>query len=256
MPSFNSILRASASLENDLGEKSNQSHILMMKMMLVQRLTSTIWKLLSQSDIFQQKEFTKIILYHKSLEEPKRVHQALKDQSWIEAIQEELLQFKMPKEDKGIVVRNKARLVAQGHTQEEGIDYEEVFAPVARIEAIRLFLAYASFMGFMVYQMDVKSAFLYGTIKEEVYVCQPLGFEDPDHHEKVYKVVKALYGLHQAPRAWSMIGSSMYLTSSSPDIMFVVCACARFQCKKKTVVATSSTKAEYVAAASCCAQVL
>nr|GEX74458.1 copia protein [Tanacetum cinerariifolium] len=98
-------------------------------------------------------------------------------------------------------VRNKARLVAQGHTQEEGINYKEVFAPVARIEAIRLFLAYASFMGFMVYQMDVKSAFLYGTIKKEVYVYQPLGFEDPDYPDKVYKVVKALYGLHQAPRA-------------------------------------------------------
>nr|GEW10899.1 hypothetical protein [Tanacetum cinerariifolium] len=93
------------------------------------------------------------------VEEPKRVHQALKDPRWIEAMQEELLQFKMQKE--------------------EGIDYEEVFALVARIEAIRLFLAYASFMGFMVYQMDVKSAFLYGTIEEE-----------------------ALYGLHQAPRAW------------------------------------------------------
>nr|GEV25762.1 copia protein [Tanacetum cinerariifolium] len=97
---------------------------------------------------------------------------------------------------------NKARLVTQGHTQEEGIDYKEVFALVARIEAIRLFLAYASFMGFMVYQMDVKSAFLYGTIKEEVYVCQPPGFKDPGHPDKVYKVVKALYGLHQAPRAW------------------------------------------------------
>nr|GEV91190.1 putative ribonuclease H-like domain-containing protein [Tanacetum cinerariifolium] len=103
-------------------------------------------------------------------EEPKRVHQALKDPSWIESM-------------------NKARLVAQGYTQEEGIDYEEVFALVERIEAIRLFLAYASFMGFMVYQIDVKSAFLYGTIKEEVYVCQPLGFEDPDHPDKVYKVV-------------------------------------------------------------------
>nr|GEX16328.1 putative ribonuclease H-like domain-containing protein [Tanacetum cinerariifolium] len=83
----------------------------------------------------------------------------------------------------------------------KGINYEEVFAPVSRIEEIRLFLAYASFMGFMVYQMDVKSAILYGTIKEEVYVCQPLGFEDPDHPDKVYKVVMALYGLHQAPRA-------------------------------------------------------
>nr|GEU32761.1 hypothetical protein [Tanacetum cinerariifolium] len=86
--------------------------------------------------------------------------------------------------------------------REEGIDYEEVFALVARIEAIRLFLAYASFMGFMVYQIYVKSTFLYGTIKEEVYVCQPLGFDDPDYPDKVYKVVKALYGLHQAPRAW------------------------------------------------------
>nr|GFC62635.1 copia protein [Tanacetum cinerariifolium] len=84
--------------------------------------------------------------------------------------------LKNKKDERGIVVRNKARLVAQGHTQEEGIDYDEVFAPVARIEAIRLFLAYASFMGFTVYQMDVKSAFLYGTIDEEVYVMQPPGF--------------------------------------------------------------------------------
>nr|GEZ68464.1 ribonuclease H-like domain-containing protein [Tanacetum cinerariifolium] len=106
------------------------------------------------------------------------------------------------KDERGIMIKNKARLVAQGHTQEEGIDYDEVFAPVERIKAIRLFLAYASFMGFTVYQMDVKSAFLYGTIEEEVYVCQPLGFEDPDYPDKVYKVVKALYGLHQAPRSW------------------------------------------------------
>nr|GEU84069.1 hypothetical protein [Tanacetum cinerariifolium] len=286
------------------------------------------------------------------------------------------------KDERGIVIRNKARLVAQGHTQEEGIDYEEVFAPVARIEAIMLFLAYASFMGLMVYQMNVKSAFSYETIKEEVYVCQPPGFEDPDYPNKVYKVVKSLYGLHQAPRAWyetlatyllengfyrgqidqtllikkqnedillvqiyvkqkedgifinqdkyvveilkkfgltkgksastpidtekpllkdpdgedvdvhiyrSMIGSLMYLTSSRPDIMFVVCACdspfdlvaysdsdyagasmdrksttggcqflgsrlISWQCKKQIVIATSSTEAEYVAGASCCAQ--
>nr|GFC31125.1 putative ribonuclease H-like domain-containing protein [Tanacetum cinerariifolium] len=88
------------------------------------------------------------------------------------------------------------------HIQEEEIDYNEVFAPVARIEAIRLFLAYASFMGFIVYQMDVKSAFLYGTIDEEVYVKQPPGFQDPAFPAKVYKVEKAMYGLHQAPRAW------------------------------------------------------
>nr|GEU68842.1 ribonuclease H-like domain-containing protein [Tanacetum cinerariifolium] len=94
----------------------------------------------------------------------------------------------------------------QGHTQEEGIDYEEVFAPVTRIKAIRLFLSYASFMGFMVYQMDCKSDFLYETIKEEVYVCQPLGFEDLDYPNKVYKVVKAIYGLHQALRAVSTVG--------------------------------------------------
>nr|GEW03150.1 hypothetical protein [Tanacetum cinerariifolium] len=89
-----------------------------------------------------------------------------------------------------------------GHTQEEGIDYDEVFSQVARIETIRLFLAYASFQDFVVYQMDVKSAVLYGRIEEEVYVCQPPGFEDPNFLDKVYKVEKALYGLHQAPRAW------------------------------------------------------
>ncbi|GKA44646.1 putative ribonuclease H-like domain-containing protein [Tanacetum coccineum] len=309
---------------------------------------------------------------------------------------------------RGIVIRNKARLVAQGYTQEEGIDYDEVFAPVARIKAIRLFLAYASFKDFMVYQMDVKSAFLYGKIEEEVYVCQPPGFEDPDFPDRVYKVEKALYGLHQAPRAWyetlstylldngfqrgkidktlfikrykgdillvqvyvddiifgltkkelcnafeklmhkkfqmssmgeltfflglqvqqkkdgifisqdkyvveilkkfrftevktastpmktqkplfkdedgeeldvhmyrSMIGSLMYLTSSRPDIMFVVCACSRYQvnpkvshlhavkmifrliswqCKKQIVVANSITEAEYVAASICYGQ--
>ncbi|GJV34469.1 putative ribonuclease H-like domain-containing protein [Tanacetum coccineum] len=358
--------------------------------------------------------------------------EALEDESWVDAMQEEL--------------------------QEKGIDYDEVFAPVAKIEAIRIFLAFASYMGFIVYQMDVKSSFLYGKIDEEVYVSQPLGFIDPKYPKKVYKVVKALYGLHQAPRAWyatlstfllkngyrrgtidktlfikkdkhdiilvqvyvddiifgstkrswcdefetlmksrfqmssmgeltfflglqvkqkedgifisqdkyvaeilkkfdfvsvktastpietqkplvkdeeasdvdvhlyrSMIGSLMYLTASRPDIMFAVCACSRFQvnpktshlsavkrifrylkgkpklglwyprvssfdleaysdsdyaganldrksttggcqflgkrliswqCKKQTIVATSTTKAEYVAAANCCGQVL
>ncbi|GKC78586.1 putative reverse transcriptase, RNA-dependent DNA polymerase [Tanacetum coccineum] len=256
------------------------------------------------------------------------------------------------------------------------IEPKKVFAPVAMIEAIRLFLAYASFMGFIVYQMDVKSAFLYGTIEKEVYVCQPSGFEDPQFPDKVYKVEKALYGLYQAPRLndeifisqdkyvadimkkfdfvtvktastpmepnkalvkdeeadnvdvhlyRSMIGSLMYLTASRPDITFAVCACARFQvtpkvshlhavkrifrylkgqpklglwyprdspfdleafsdsdyagasldrksttggcqflrkrliswqCKKQTIVANSTTEAEYVAAANCCGQVL
>ncbi|GJT61822.1 putative ribonuclease H-like domain-containing protein [Tanacetum coccineum] len=154
-----------------------------------------------------------------------------------DAMQEELLQFKIQKvwilvdlpygkkaigtkwvyrhkkDERGVVVRNKARLVAQGHRQEEGIDYDEVFAPVARIEAIRIFLAFASYMGFIVYQMDVKSAFLYGKIDEEVYVSQPPGFVDPKYPKKVYKVVKALYGLHQAPRAWYATLSTFLLKS-------------------------------------------
>ncbi|GKF29473.1 putative ribonuclease H-like domain-containing protein, partial [Tanacetum coccineum] len=99
------------------------------------------------------------------------------------------------------LVRNKARLVAQGYRQEKGIDYDEVFALVARIEAIRIFLAFASYMGFIVYQIDVKSSFLYRKIDEEVYVSQPPGFIDPKCPKNVYKVVKALHGLHQAPRA-------------------------------------------------------
>nr|GEU65367.1 hypothetical protein [Tanacetum cinerariifolium] len=110
--------------------------------------------------------------------------------------------YKKKRDQRGIVVKNKARLVTQGHRQEEGIDYDEVFAPVAKIEAIRLFLAYASFMNFIMYQIDVKSAFLYVTIEEEVYVRQPSGFVDLEFPNRVYKVEKALYGLYQAPRAW------------------------------------------------------
>ncbi|GJS07865.1 putative ribonuclease H-like domain-containing protein [Tanacetum coccineum] len=312
----------------------------------------------------QTRRMTKSVTDHV---EPKKAIQALTGPSWIEEMQDELLQFKLQKfwtlvdlpygkraigtkwiyknkkDKRGIVVRNKERLVAQGYTQEEGIDYDEVFAPVSRIEAIRLFLAYASFKDFVVYQMDVKSAFLYGKIEEEVYVCQPLGFEDSKFPNRVYKVEKTLYGLHQALRAWyeslstcildnrfqrddiifgstkkslctkfeklihkkfqisymgeltfflglqvtqkddgifisqdkyvddilkkfsfstvkttstpmetskplmkdgnaedvdvhlyrSMIGSLMYLTSSRPDIMFAVCACARFQVTPK-----------------------
>nr|GEV35599.1 hypothetical protein [Tanacetum cinerariifolium] len=329
-----------------------------------------------------------------SQEEHKKIVDALKDPSWVEAMQQELLQFKIlnvwvlvncpsgvrptgtkwvlknKKDERGIVIRNKARLVAQRHTQEEGIDYKEFFAPVARIEAIRLFLAYASYMGFTVYQMDVKSTFLYGTIDEEADMMQPLGFQDLEFPHRVYKVEKAMYGLHQALRAWygtlskylldsgfqrdirtaktpmdrenpwgkdetkkdvelhlyrSMIRSLMHLIASKPDIIFVVCACARhqvtpkechlhavkrifrylksnsklglwypkespfdlvaysdsdygganqdrksttrgcqflgrrlisWQCKKQTIMATSTTEAEYVAAASGCGQVL
>ncbi|GJZ53287.1 putative ribonuclease H-like domain-containing protein [Tanacetum coccineum] len=176
-----------------------------------------------------------------SQEEPKKISEALQDDSWVEAMQEELLQFRLQqvwilvdlphgakvigtkwvyrnkRDERGVVVRNKARLVAQGHRQEEGIDF-------------------ASFMGFIVYQMDVKSAFLYGTIDEEVYVSQPPGFVDPDHPKKVYKVVKALYGLHQAPRAWyatlstfleehgyrrGTIDKTLFIKKDKKDIMLV-----------------------------------
>nr|GEU70571.1 hypothetical protein [Tanacetum cinerariifolium] len=136
---------------------------------------------------------TRVHKYHHvtRIIEPKMVHQALKDPSWIEAMQEELLQFKMQKVWVLVDFPNRKRDI--GHTQEEGIDYEEVFAPVSRIKAIRLFLAYASFMGFMVYQIDVKSAFLNGTIEEEVYVYQPLGFEDPDYPNKRGKIDQTLF---------------------------------------------------------------
>ncbi|GJV73918.1 retrovirus-related pol polyprotein from transposon TNT 1-94 [Tanacetum coccineum] len=164
-----------------------------------------------------------------SQEEPKKVIHALKDPSWIEAMNK--------KEEMGIVIRNKARLVAQWYTQEEGIDYDEVFAPVARIEAIRLFLAYASFKDFMVYQMDVKSAFLYRKIEEEVYVCQAPGFEDPDFPNRVYKVEKALYGLHQAPRV-EVKTASIPMETQKPLLKAKwedrgVCACARYQVNPK-----------------------
>ncbi|GJU60027.1 putative ribonuclease H-like domain-containing protein [Tanacetum coccineum] len=171
------------------------------------------------------------------------------------------------RDERGIVIRNKARLVAQGHTQEEGINYEEVFAPVTRIEAIRLFLAYDFYIGFTVYQMDVKSAFLYGTIDEEVYVMQPPGFQDSRFLDKVYKIrhslsestkesfclYKCLQVLQKKDGIFlsqdkyvvdilkkfgytdirSMIGSLMYLIASRPDIMFAVCACARHQVTPK-----------------------
>ncbi|GKC70800.1 putative ribonuclease H-like domain-containing protein [Tanacetum coccineum] len=300
--------------------------------------------------------------------EPKKIFEALQDKIWVDAMQEELLQFKIQKvyknkqDERGVVVRNKARLVAQGHRQEEGIDYDEVFA-FARIEAIRIFLAFASYMGFVVNQMDAKSTFLYDTIDEEVYVSQPLGFVDPKFPKKFYKsgyiigtidktlfikkdkndimlvhvyVDDIIFG--STKRSWcdefealmksrfqmssmgeltfflglqkpltkdeeaadvdvhlyrSIIGSLMYLTASRPDIMFAVRACSRvssfdleaysdsdyaganldrksitrgcqflgrrlisWQCKKQTIMATSTTEAEYVAASNCCGQVL
>ncbi|GJX07390.1 putative ribonuclease H-like domain-containing protein [Tanacetum coccineum] len=254
--------------------------------------------------------------------------------------------YKNKKDKRGIVIRNKARLVAQGYPQEEGIDYDEVFSLVARIEAIKLFLAYASFKDFVVYQMDVKTAFLYGKIEEEFYVCQPSGFEDPEFPNRFYKelciefeklmhkkfqmsfMVELTFflGLQVTQKDdgastpmetskplmkdenaedvdvylyRSMIGSLMYLTSSRPDIIylkgqpklglwypkdspfdleaytdsdyvgasldrksttggfqFLGNRLISWQYKKQTVVSNSTTEAEYVAAASCCGQVL
>nr|GFB24236.1 retrovirus-related Pol polyprotein from transposon TNT 1-94 [Tanacetum cinerariifolium] len=106
------------------------------------------------------------------------------------------------KDESSLVIRNKARLVAVGYSQQEGIDYDSTFAPVARIEAIRLFLAYAAHKDFTVYQIDVKTAFLNGILKEEVYVGQPPGFVSKQYPDHVYALDKALYGLKQSPRAW------------------------------------------------------
>nr|GEV20987.1 hypothetical protein [Tanacetum cinerariifolium] len=242
---------------------------------------------------------------HKSKEmeehKPKKIFDALKDPSWVEATQEELLQFKIQnvwilvdcskgvrpigtkwvlknkKDERGIAIRNKARLVAQGHTQEEGIDYEEVFAPVARIEAIRLFLAYASFMGFIVYQMDVKSAFLYGTIDEEVYVMQPLDFKiqnfqieftkwrrqcmDFTRHLEPGMLCREFEALMHDKFQMSAIGELTFFLGLLDTQMLgqLILPWTRRILREKmdlTIVATSTTEAEYVAAASGCGQVL
>ncbi|CAM9000128.1 unnamed protein product [Rhodiola kirilowii] len=161
-----------------------------------------------------------------SLIEPKTIQEGLKDPDWIQAMQDELHQFERNKvwrlvprpekwkvigtrwilknklNSKGEVVRNKARLVVKGYNQQEGIDYEETFAPVARLEAIRLLIAYSVQFSFKLHQMDVKTAFLNGYLKEEIFVEQPPSFEDPDRQDCVYVLDKAVYGLKQAPRAW------------------------------------------------------
>jgi len=192
--------------------------------------------------------------------EPKIVQEALNDSNWISVMQEELNQFTIndvwslvPKtsgmnvigtkwvfrkkmDEQGIIVRNKARLVAKGYNQEEGIDYDETYAPVARIEAVRLLLAYACLNGFKLFQMDVKSAFLNGFINEKIYVTQPPGFEDHKLPGHVYKLKKALYGLKQAPRQWyerlsnfllstnyqrGKVDKTLFIKNSENDIILV-----------------------------------
>nr|GEW46177.1 retrovirus-related Pol polyprotein from transposon TNT 1-94 [Tanacetum cinerariifolium] len=156
---------------------------------------------------------------------PKNIKEAMTDSAWIESMQEELHQFdrldvwelvdkplctnvinlkwlwKNKRDEENTVIRNKSRLVAKGYAQKEGVDFEESFAPVARLEAVKLFIVYAAHKSFIVYQMDVKTTFLYGPLKEEVYINQPDGFVDPYYPDKVYLLKKALYGLKQAPRA-------------------------------------------------------
>nr|GFB05768.1 retrotransposon protein, putative, unclassified [Tanacetum cinerariifolium] len=156
--------------------------------------------------------------------------------------------FKNKKDESSLVIQNKARLVAVSYSQQEGIDYDETFAPVARIKAIRLFLAYAAHKDFTIFQMDVKTTFLNGLLKEEVYVCQPPGFVSKHYPDHVYALDKALYGLKQAPPAWYDVLSKFLIDSGFqkgsidttlfikkkgkhiiPDIMFTTCMCARYQ---------------------------
>jgi hypothetical protein len=157
--------------------------------------------------------------------EPYRVEDVLRDPDWVVAMQEELNNFtrnevchlvpcpnqnvigtkwvfRNKQDEHGVVTTKKARLVAKGYSQVEGLNFDETYALVARLESIRILLAYATYYGFKLYQMDVKSAFLNGPIKEEVYVEQPPGFEDSEYPNYVYKLSKVLYGLKQAPRAW------------------------------------------------------
>nr|GEV09519.1 retrovirus-related Pol polyprotein from transposon TNT 1-94 [Tanacetum cinerariifolium] len=192
--------------------------------------------------------------------EPKNIKEAMADSGWIESMPEELHQFdrldvwelvdrplcknvinikwlwKNKRDEENTVIRNKSRLVAKGYAQKEGVDFEESFAPVARLEAVRLFIAYAAHKSFTVYQMYVKTTFLYGPPNEEVYINQPYGFVDPYHPDKVYRLKKALYGLKQAPRAWydelsnflvskgfskGSIDPTLFITKHRGDILLV-----------------------------------
>ncbi|GJU21639.1 retrovirus-related pol polyprotein from transposon TNT 1-94 [Tanacetum coccineum] len=195
--------------------------------------------------------------------EPKSYKEALTESYWIEAMKEELNEFKhlevwelIPRPDRvmiitlkwiykvkldelGGVLKNKARLVARGYRQEEDIYFEESFAPIARLEAIRIFIAFAAHMNMVVYQMDVKIIFLNDILREDVYVSQPDGFVDPENPNHVYKLKKALYDLKQAPRAWYDLLSSFLLSQKFT---------------KGTVI--SNTEAEYIALSRCCAQIL
>nr|GEX09517.1 retrovirus-related Pol polyprotein from transposon TNT 1-94 [Tanacetum cinerariifolium] len=175
-----------------------------------------------------------------SKKEPKKVSEALKHPGWVDSMNK--------KDENGITIKNKARLVAQGYSQEEGIDYDENFAPVAKMEAIRIFLTFATYMNFRVFHMDVKSAFLNGKLKEEVYVKQPLGFKYPMCKTSVqYKgITSNRYEKNpQVPERKSTSGACQILGGK------LVC----WSAKKQQSMTMSSTEAEYVAAAGCCASI-
>ncbi|GJT61692.1 retrovirus-related pol polyprotein from transposon TNT 1-94 [Tanacetum coccineum] len=184
-----------------------------------------------------------------SEEEPKKVSNALQNK----------------RDETGILIKNKARLVAQGYNQQEGIDYDEIFAPIARLEAIMIFLAFATYMNFIVYQMDVKSAFLDGKLKEEVYVKQPPGFESSEFLNHVCKLDKAFYELKQAPRAWYETLSTFLIEhkfvrgfdlKGYSDSDYVRGKLVCWSAKKQQSIAMSLAKAEYVGAAGCYANIL
>ncbi|GKA80050.1 retrovirus-related pol polyprotein from transposon TNT 1-94 [Tanacetum coccineum] len=195
---------------------------------------------------------------------PKNVKTAMVKAYWFEAMQEEIYEFDR--------LQNKARLVAKGYRQEEGIDFEESFAPVARIEAIRIFIANAASKNMIIYQMDVKTTFLNDELKEEVYVSQPEGFVDPDHPTHVYCLKKALCGLKQAPRACRPdLDTAMALTSyadadhadcqdtwrsMSGSALFLGEKLVSWSSKKQKSTAISTTEAEYIAMSGCYAQIL
>ncbi|GJW45079.1 putative reverse transcriptase domain-containing protein [Tanacetum coccineum] len=250
-----------------------------------------------------------------TLVEPKNFKQAMNEPSWINAMQEEIHEFerlevwelvpclnkvfliklkwiyKVKTDEFGGVLMNKARLVAQGFRQEEGIDFEESFALVARIEAIRIFVANAAHKNMTIYQMDVKMAFLNGELKEEVYVSQPEGFVNQNNQSHVYKLKKALYGLKQAPRAcYDMLSSflisqqlskgsvdpTLFTRHAGNDLLLLMqmpikrdtrrstSGSAQFLCdklvswssKKQKSTAISSTETEYIALSGCCSQIL
>jgi hypothetical protein len=192
--------------------------------------------------------------------EPYRIDDALRDPDWVLAMQEELNNFTRnevwhlvlrpnqnvvgtkwvfcnKQDEHSVVTRNKAQLVAKGYSQVEGLDFDETYAPVARLESIRILRAYATYHGFKLYQMDMKSAFLNGLIKEEVYVEQPPGFEGSEYHNHVYKLSKALYGLKQAPRAWYeclrdfLITNGFKVGKASPTLFTKIVAKDLFVCQ-------------------------